>query len=115
MADAPRRAHDRHDLRVIASGEVKLYLPMAIRQLSTGGALIELAVPLQLESLHDFRLTLGDRSVVVKGRVVHAHVDTVSSSRVSYHAGVEFVDVSAPVAKAIDDYLATVPPASVPR
>lgn len=114
MADEPRRAHDRHELPAIASGEVKLYLPMAVRQLSTGGALIELAVPLQLESLHDFRLALGDRSVVVKGRVVHAHVETVSPSRVSYHAGVEFVDLSEPVARAIADFLTTIP-ATPPR
>lgn len=109
MADEPRRAHDRHDLPAIASGEVKLFVPMAVRQLSTGGALVELAVPLQLESLHDFRLALGERSVVVKGRVVHAHVETVSPSRLSYHAGVEFVDLSAPVANAIKSFLSTIP------
>lgn len=111
MADQPRRSHDRHDLPAIASGEVKLYVPMTVRQLSTGGALVELAVPLQLESLHDFRLVLGDRSVVVKGRVVHAHVETVAPSRLSYHAGVEFVDLSAPVAEAIATFLAALPAA----
>jgi hypothetical protein len=95
--DDRRRAHERHDLPDPVSGEVKIYHSMEIRQLSGGGALIEIGVPLQLDSLHDFRLSLGDRSVVVKARVVHSHINTVGSDRVSYHTGIEFVDLSDPV------------------
>ena len=97
MTDEFKRAHERHHLPDPVSGEVKIYHSMAIRQLSGGGALIEIGVPLQLDSLHDFRLALGDRSVVVKGRVVHSHISTVGSDRVSYHTGIEFVDLSEPV------------------
>ncbi|MEZ5292675.1 MAG: PilZ domain-containing protein [Vicinamibacterales bacterium] len=107
MQDDRKRAHERLDLRDPASGEVKVYHSMAIRQLSGGGALIEIAVPLQLNSLHDFRLTLADRSIVVKGRVVHSHISTVGTSGVSYHTGVEFVELSDAVTTALASFIAT--------
>ena len=47
---------------------------MTILDISIGGAQIETAFALQLDSLHDFRLSLGDRSVVVKGRIAHCHI-----------------------------------------
>lgn len=107
MSDEHTRAHERLDLPDPASGEVKIYHSMAIRQLSGGGALIEIGVPLQLNSLHDFRLALGDRSVVVKARVVHSHISTVASSGVSYHTGIEFVDLSEPVSKVLELFIDT--------
>lgn len=110
MSDEFKRAHERHALRAPAAGEVKVYHPMAIRQISGGGALIEIGVSLQLNSLHDFKLTLGDRSVVVKARVVHSHIGTVATSGVVYLTGVEFVDLSEPVAKAIDGFIAAIKP-----
>lgn len=110
MSDEFKRAHERHDLRAPAAGEVKVYHPMAIRQISGGGALIEIGVSLQLNSLHDFKLTLGDRSVVVKARVVHSHIGTVATSGVVYLTGVEFVDLSEPVATAIDGFIAALKP-----
>lgn len=106
MQDDRKRAFERHALRDPASGEVKVYHSMAIRQLSLGGALIEVGVPLQLNSLHDFRLTLGSRSVVVKARVVHSHISTVASSGVAYQTGVEFVELSEPVAEALAAFIA---------
>jgi hypothetical protein len=105
MSDDRKRAHERHDLPDPATGEVKIYHSMAIRQLSGGGALIEIGVPLQLNSLHDFRLSLGDRSVVVKARVVHSHISTVEKLGVSYHTGIEFVDLSEPVSQALASFI----------
>jgi PilZ domain len=107
MTDDRKRAHERLDLPDPAAGEVKIYHSMEIRQLSGGGALIEIGVPLQLNSLHDFRLTLGDRSVVVKARVVHSHISTVASSGVSYHTGIEFVDLSEPVSRVVETFIDT--------
>ena len=66
-----------------------------------------IGVPLQLNSLHDFRLALGDRSVVVKARVVHSHISTVASVVVSYHTGIEFVDVSEPIANVLATFIDT--------
>ena len=110
MSDERKRAHERLDLPDPATGEVKIYHSMAIRQLSAGGALIEIGVPLQLNSLHDFRLTLGNRSVVVKARVVHSHISTVASSGVSYQTGIEFVDLSEPVAQAVTAFIEALKP-----
>jgi hypothetical protein len=105
MNDDHRRAHERHDLPGHVPGEVKIYHSMEIRQLSAGGALIEIGVPLQLDSLHDFRLSLGDHSVVVKGRVVHSHISNVGSDRLTYRTGIEFVDLSDPVTEAISGFI----------
>lgn len=104
MAEHRRRAHTRHDVAG-HPGEVTIYHSLEIRQLSAGGALIEIGVPLQLDSLHDFRLTLGDRSVVVKGRVVHSHIARVSSDRLTYRTGVEFVEVAPQVARALAAFI----------
>lgn len=107
MIDDGKRTHERLELPDPATGEAKTYHSMAIRQLSGGGALIEIAVPLQLNSLYDFRLALGDRSVVVKARVVHSHIGTVATSGVSYHTGIEFVDLSDPVSQVLTTFIDT--------
>ena len=49
------------------TGEVTVFQPMTILDMSERGAQIETTLALHLDSLHDFRLSLGDRSVVVKG------------------------------------------------
>jgi hypothetical protein len=107
MSDEHQRAHVRHDLPGHVPGEVKIYHSMEIRQLGGGGALIEIGVPLQLDSLHDFRLSLGDRSVVVQARVVHSHISNVGSDRLTYRTGIEFVDLSEPVTLAISGFVET--------
>jgi hypothetical protein len=109
LTDGPKRVHERRDLSKPVAGEVKVYQSMAIRQLSAGGALIEVAVPLPMGSLHDFRLTLGERSVVVKARVVHSHVSTVGCDQVNYHAGIEFADVSEPVTSVLAAFIEALP------
>jgi hypothetical protein len=73
-------------------GEVMVFQPMAIKEMSLGGAQIETAFPLHLDSLHEFRLTLGDRSVVVKGRVVYCQISDVEQEQVHYRSGIEFVE-----------------------
>jgi hypothetical protein len=87
------------------SGEVKVYQPMTILNISIGGAQVETPFALQLDSLHDFRLSLGDRSVVVKGRIAHAHIGELKEGVVLYRSGVEFVEVSDHVRSAIDDFV----------
>jgi PilZ domain-containing protein len=73
-------------------GEVMVFQPMAIKEISRGGASVETSFPLQLDSLHDFRLTLGDRSVVVKARIAHCSISDVDQEIVVYRTGIEFVD-----------------------
>lgn len=85
-----------------------VFQPMAITEISRGGALVEIAFSLHVDSIHDFRLSLGDRSVVVKGRVAHCRISGVDQDAVTYRAGVEFVDVSERVASVIVEFLQAV-------
>src|ERR671936_1767558 len=84
-------------------GEVMIFQPMAIKQISRGGAQVETAFPLQLNSLHDFRLTLGDRSIVVKGRVAHSSITDVDQELVVYRSGVEFIEPTQRVSEVISE------------
>jgi len=90
------------------NGEVMVFEPMAIKEISRGGAQVETAVPLHLDSLHDFRLTLGDCSVVVKGRVVHCSISDVDQEVVVYRSGIEFIEPSEPVEAVITDFIIAV-------
>jgi hypothetical protein len=76
------------------TGEVTVFQPMAILDLSVAGAQIETRTPLRHDSLHDFRLTLEERSVIVKGRVVYCQVGELRDGVVLYRCGVEFIEPS---------------------
>jgi hypothetical protein len=75
-------------------GEVMVFQPMIIREISRGGAQVETAFPLHLNSLHEFRLALGDQSIIVKGRVAHCRISDVEHETVLYRSGVEFIEAS---------------------
>lgn len=89
-----RRTTERLEILGDLRGEVMVYQPMTVREISHGGALIETSFPLQLDSLHDIRLELGDNSVVVKGRVVHCSIADMDREFVTYRAGLEFIEPS---------------------
>ena len=82
-----------------------VFQPVAIKEISRGGAQVETAFPLQLDSLHDFRLTLGDRSVVLKGRVAHCRISDVDQELVVYRSGVEFIEPSERVGKVVAEFI----------
>lgn len=86
-------------------GEVMVLEPMLIKEIGIGGATIETRFPLHLDSLHDLRVMLGDRSIVVKGRVVHSHISDVDQDIVTYKTGIEFVEPTDRVVQAIAEYL----------
>ena len=82
-------------------GAVMVFQPMTIVEISHNGAQIETPFPLQLDSLHEFRLSLGERSVVVKGRIVHCYVGELRNDITVYRSGIELVEPSEPVRQAI--------------
>ena len=86
-------------------GEVMVFQPMAVKDISRGGAQVETSFPLQLDSLHEFRLTLGDRSVVVKARVTYCSISDVEQEGVLYRSGIEFVDPPDRVADVISEFI----------
>src|SRR2546425_564712 len=89
-------------------GEVMVFQPMAIKEISHGGAQVETNFPLQLDSLHEFRLTLGDRSVVLKGRVAHCSISDVEQELVFYLSGIEFIDPPERVKGVVDEFMAAI-------
>jgi hypothetical protein len=103
-----KRDTDRVAILGELHGEIMVFEPMAIKEISRGGAQIETGFPLQLNSLHDVRLTLGDRSVVVKGRVVHCRISDVDQDIVMYRSGIEFVEPSERVQSVILDFLESI-------
>jgi hypothetical protein len=100
-----KRDLERVPLAGQVTGEVMVFQPMTILDISEGGAQVETTFPLQLDSLHDFRLSLGTRSIVVKGRIAHCHVGELTETSALYRTGVEFVEPSEHVAFAIAEFV----------
>jgi len=86
-------------------GEVMVFQPTIIKEISRGGAQVETMFPLHVDSLHEFRLSLGDRSIVVKGRIAHCSIKDVDQEVVTYRSGIEFVELSDRVYEVISDFI----------
>jgi hypothetical protein len=102
------RNQDRVPILGELQGEITVFQPIVIKEISRGGVTIETQAPLHLDSLHDLRLTLGETSVVVKGRVVHSEISDVDQEIVTYRTGLEFIEPSEHVAGAISAFLDTI-------
>jgi hypothetical protein len=89
-------------------GEVMVFQSIAVKEISLSGAQVETTFPLQVDSLHQFRLTLGDRSIVLKGRVAHCTITEVDQELVTYRSGVEFIEPSEHVTNAIAEFIRTI-------
>jgi len=94
MSDENKRDSARVPVPAPLSGEVKVFQPMTILDVSATGIQIETPFPLQLDALLDFRISLGERSVVLKGRIAHCHIGELKEGGVIYRTGVEFVETS---------------------
>ena len=105
MQAEDKRDNQRVEILGELGGEVMVFQPMAIREISRGGAQVETAFPLQLDSLHEFRLTLGDRSIVIKGRVAHCSISDVDQEAVLYRSGIEFIEPADRVAGVIGSFI----------
>jgi len=100
-----KRDTERIEILGELNGEVMVFQPMIIKEISSGGAQVETAFPLHLDSLHDFRLMLGDRAIVIKGRVAHCSISDVEQEGVLYRSGIEFVEPSERVFSVIRDFI----------
>ena|SRR5438876_7168001 len=105
MTSEHKREGERLQILGDLQGEVMVFQPMAVKELGHGGAQVETAFPLHVDSLHEFRLTLGDRSVVVKGRIVHCSITDIDQEVVLYKSGVEFVEPSERFTSVIDGFI----------
>jgi len=86
-------------------GEIMVFEPLQIKEISRGGASVETRFPLAIDSLHELRLTLGARSIVLKGRVAHSRISEVDQDVVTYRSGIEFIGASEPVRAVIAEFL----------
>ena len=105
---ADKRDRERVPILGELVGEVMMFEPMRIKEVGITGATVETKFPFHLDSLHDLRLTLGERSIIVKGRVVHSHISDVDQDIVTYRTGMEFVEPSERVTAAIAEFLENV-------
>ena len=108
MGDPDKRDTNRVQILGELHGEVMVFQPMVIKEIAHGGMQVETGFPLHLDSLHDFRLTLGDQSVVIKGRIAHCSISDVDQEAVLYRSGVEFIEPSDPVSGVIKDFITAV-------
>ena len=105
MADENRRDRERIPVPAPLYGEVMVYQPMTILDISKGGLQIETPFQLQLDSLHDFKISLGERSIVVKGRIAHCHIGELTEGVILYRTGVEFIENSDHAQSAIEAFV----------
>ena len=107
VTDNDDRKRDRERLEILGElhGEVMVFQPLSIKEISRGGCLVETAFPLHLNSLHDIRLTLGEQSVVLKGRVAHCRISDVDQEVVHYKSGLEFIEPSERIREVIVEFI----------
>ena len=105
MADDYKRDTERVPVTSPLHGEVKVFQPMDILDVSHGGAQIETPFPLQLDSLHEFRISLDERSIVVKGRIANCHIGELKDGTALYRSGVEFIETTVHAQEALDTFV----------
>jgi len=105
MTGSNKRDTERLEILGELLGEVMVFQPMSIKEISVGGAQVETGFPLHLDSLHDFRLTLSDRSVIIKGRVAHCSISDVDQEVVLYRSGIEFIEPAERVAAVVSEFI----------
>jgi hypothetical protein len=103
-----KRDRERVEILGELHGEVMVFQPLSIKEISRGGCLVETSFPLHLNSLHDLRLTLGDQSVVLKGRVAHCRITDVEQEIVHYRSGMEFIEPSQRIREVIVEFIAAI-------
>jgi hypothetical protein len=100
-----RRGSERIEILGTLPGAATVRQPVVVRELGPRGARIESAFPLHIDAIHEFKLALGERAVVVKGRVAHCQISAVDHDAPVYRAGIEFVDPSDAVLAAIAEFI----------
>jgi PilZ domain-containing protein len=108
MSSENKRDNQRIQILGDLHGEVMVFQPVSIKEIARGGAQVETGFPLQLDSLHEFRLTLGEQSIIVKGRVAHCSITDVDQELVLYRSGIEFIEPSDHVYSVISDFVTAI-------
>ncbi len=107
-AAVEKRERERMRLDGPLRGEVMVFQPMTVLDISSTGVQIQTAFALQFNSEHDFRLSLGHRAVIVKGRTVYCHISELTDTAAVYRSGIKFVDLSPAAAAEIANFVAAI-------
>ncbi len=83
-----------------------VFEPVTVRDITPDGLQIEAPFPLQNDSLHEFRLTLRGRSLVVKGRIGRCEIGELHEGAIRYRWAVEFVEPTPHAMVAIQEFVA---------
>lgn len=76
---------------------VSLDTPVRVREMSLGGMSIETTLEFPIGAFHEFRLRMGDGSVVLlKGRVIRCRQQLSQDGEPTFISGVQFVDDESP-------------------
>lgn len=78
---------------------------MDVVEMSSAGLQVVTEFPFQLDSLHQIRLTLGSRTLVVKGRITHCRIADVDQESVRYRSGIEYADLPGDIRTAITEFV----------
>jgi len=100
-----RRDEERFPVLSTLNGNVMVFLPMAITEIARGGVQVETPFAFQIDSIHELRLALAERPIVVKGRVTHCSIIDVEQEAVRYRTGLEFVELAPRSAEVIEAFL----------
>jgi len=96
------------------AGEVTVSHSISIDRITEHGMQFAAPFVLHNDSLHDFRLALDHRSIVVKARVLRCQVGELTDGVVLYRCDVEFVEPAPHAVRTIAEFL-TVRNAPPPR
>ena len=106
MSDADRLAHERVTIAGNLQGEVLVYQPMTLTEISLAGALRETSFALSVDSSHELRLALGPTPVMATAQVIHSRIIQIEGGRLTYQSEIEFIAPSDAVIDAINGLLA---------
>lgn len=105
MKDQDKRDFRRIDLFASLHGEVTVTHPVEIREISARGMRVATKFALNRNAHHEFRLTIGDRSAVVRGRVVHTRPSETDEGIGVFLSGIEFLEVTEASQSLINGFL----------
>jgi hypothetical protein len=103
-----KRAAERVAILGELQGEIMVFAPMRITEVSVAGVTVETPFPLLINSLHDLRLGLDGHPVIMKGRVVHSFISDVDQDIVTYRSGLEFAEPPERAVTAIARFLTSI-------
>ena len=97
MSDERRRSPRVEVVGRVHGRAVTLDVPITVREISLGGMSIDAPVAFEIDSVHDFALTLGDGSAaMIAGRVRYCRQTGGDGADATFLVGLEFIEDDSP-------------------